>query len=124
MPVPFTTLMQETWDEAIADMDTRESQLADSWRMALDAAHDGLEAMRDIWPRRASGLVPGDVDKAERAVRAFEQAWLDVIGMAESTVSSDFSSAPVRRGRSRRLTGAKAASLPPRDGRDLAVGGP
>jgi hypothetical protein len=44
--------MQETWDEAVADMDERQRQLADSWRIAVDAAHDGLDAMRDIYPRR------------------------------------------------------------------------
>lgn len=51
MPVLFTQLMQETWGEAVAEMDERQRQLADSWRMALDSAHDGLDAMRDIWPR-------------------------------------------------------------------------
>jgi hypothetical protein len=69
MPVPFTQLMQGTWDEAVAEMDAHERQLADSWRMALDAAHDGLGAMRDIYPRRARrGLVASEIDKAGRVL--------------------------------------------------------
>jgi hypothetical protein len=45
------------WDEAVADMDERQRQLADSWRIAANAAQDGLDAMRDIYPRRHRHLI-------------------------------------------------------------------
>lgn len=94
MPMPFTQLMQETWDESVADMDERRRQLADSWRTAVDAAHDGLDAMRDIYPREAKWrLVATEIDKAGSALRRFEQAWLDVMGLANAAVGNDFYSA-------------------------------
>ncbi|HZV73765.1 MAG TPA: hypothetical protein VFF79_08625 [Conexibacter sp.] len=74
-------------------MDERERQLADSWRMALDAAHDGPEAMRDIWPRRRSQLAEEHLRTAGKALRAFEETWLDVISLAEAVAGSDFASA-------------------------------
>ena len=90
MPMPFTQLMQETWDEAVADMDERQRQLVDSWRIAVDAAHDGLDAMRDIYPRRHGYLTGYDGPQAGEACHAFEQAWLDLIGLAETVVGCDF----------------------------------
>lgn len=66
MPMPFTQLMQETWDEAVADMDEHQRQLADSWRIAIDAAHDGMDAMRDIYPRRHTQLTGGRPPAASR----------------------------------------------------------
>ncbi len=93
MPLPFTQLMQETWDEAIADMDERQRQLADSWRIAANAAHDGLDAMRDIYPRRHRYLTGYDLPRAGEACHAFEGAWLDLIGMAETVVGCDFGDA-------------------------------
>jgi hypothetical protein len=90
----FTQLMQETWDEAIADMDERQRQLADSWRIAANAAHDGLDAMRDIYPQEAKWqLVATEIDKAGSALRGFEQAWLDAMGLANAAVGNDFYSA-------------------------------
>lgn len=94
MPMQFTQLMQEMWDEAIADMDERQRQLADSWRIAANAAHDGLDAMRDIYPREAKWqLVATEIDTAGSALRGFEQAWLDAMGLANAAVGNDFYSA-------------------------------
>lgn len=93
MPMPFTQLMQETWDEAVADMDERQRQLADSWRIAANAAHDGLDAMRDIYPRRHRYLTWDDLPRAGEACHAFEEAWLDLIGLAETVVGCDFGDA-------------------------------
>lgn len=92
MPMPFTQLMQVTWDEAVADLDERQRQVADSWRIAVDAAHDGLDAMRDIYPRRHKDLA-GCVPQAGEASHAFEQAWLDLIDLAWTVVGSDFGDA-------------------------------
>lgn len=93
LPVPFTTLMQETWDAALDDMDRRHRGLADSWRMAFDAAHDGLEAMRDIWPRRRESLVDTRHEDAVTALRDFEDAYVRIVGMAEDVAGSDFAAA-------------------------------
>jgi hypothetical protein len=94
MPMPFTQLMQETWDEAVADMDERQRQLADSWRIAIDAAHDGLDAMGDIYPRRHRQLTADDLlPRAGEACHAFEAAWLDLIGLAETVVGCCFEDA-------------------------------
>jgi len=52
MPLPFTQLMQETWDEAVTDMDERQRQLADSggwpltphttaWTQCATSTHGG-----------------------------------------------------------------------------------
>jgi hypothetical protein len=49
--------------------------MAESWRMAFDAAHDGLEAMRDIWPRRRNQIAVSQHDDAQSALRAFESGY-------------------------------------------------
>jgi hypothetical protein len=93
MPMPFTQFMQETWGEAVADMDERQRQFADSWRTAANAAHDGLDAMRDIYPRRHRELAWDDLPRAGEACHAFEQAWLDLVGLAGPVVGCDFEAA-------------------------------
>jgi hypothetical protein len=91
--MPFTQLMQETWDEAVADMDERQRQLAASGRVAVDAAHDGLDAMRDIYSLRHRQLTGDNLPRAGEACHAFEEAWLDLIGLAETVVGCDFEDA-------------------------------
>lgn len=54
--------------------------------------HDGLDAMRDIYPRRHKYLA-GSVPQAGEACHAFEQAWLDLIGVAWTVVGCDFGDA-------------------------------
>lgn len=93
MPVPFTTLMQETWDAAIADMDNRERQFADEWRMAFDAAHDGLHAMRAIWPQRHNQITASLADDARASLHAFEEAYVHIVMLAEEAAGSAFAAA-------------------------------
>lgn len=93
MLMPFTQLMQETWDEAVAEIDERQRELADSWRIAVDAAHDGLDAMRDIYPRRHRYLTGYDLPRAGEACHAFGKAWLDLFGLAETVMGCDFGDA-------------------------------
>jgi hypothetical protein len=93
VPVPFTMLMQETWDAAVDEMDRRDRALADSWRMAFDAAHDGLEAMRDVWPRRRDSLAVDQHEDAVAALRDFEDAYVRIVDMAEDIAGSDFAAA-------------------------------
>jgi hypothetical protein len=50
----------------------RQRQLADSWRIAANAAHDGVDAMRDIYPRRHRYLTGYDLPRAGEACHAFE----------------------------------------------------
>jgi hypothetical protein len=64
-----------------------------AWRVAVGAAHDGLDAMRAIYPRRHRQLTGYDLPRAGEARHAFEQAWLDHIGLAETVMACDFGDA-------------------------------
>lgn len=49
--------------------------------------------MRDIYPRRHRYLTWNDLPRAGEACHAFEGAWLDLIGLAETVVGCDFGDA-------------------------------
>lgn len=46
--------------------------------------------MRDIYPRRHRWLTAGDLPRPGEACHACVEAWLDLIGLAETVMGCDF----------------------------------